>query len=562
MKSILEYLKEIKIVPVVKLNCLEDAIPVAEALCNGKIPIAEITFRTACAGEAIKEIIRKFPDMLVGAGTVLSIEEAKAAIGDGAKFIVAPGFNVSVVRLCQKNNIPVIPGCATASEVQKALSMGLNLLKFFPAEQMGGIKTIRALSAPFPQVMWMPTGGISLENLREYLSFPKVIACGGSYMVKDEYLKAKNWTKITTICQLTNDIIHHSSPVIKPSAGISFFSGEPKKYDAVGMGEILMRLATFPGKRIAEGMAFRTYVGGSEFNVISGMAGLGLKTAMLTKLPDNDIGRYAIHEIEHAGVDTGLISFDSEDNARLGTYYSESSVTPRKAKVIYDRVPSSFLKLDFNDLPESIFHQTRLFHISGITLSLEKIRAVAIQCIQCFQKGGALISFDVDYRANLWDEKTANETIRNILPFVDVLFVSEESSRRMFHKTGTIEQIMKSYCTEYGIRLVVSSERKVIHDKEHAWNSVIYSADKDRFFHTEPYRSISVVDRIGSGDAFDAGVLFGLLTNGEEHTMSLYGNAMAALKCTVAGDLPNIDKVEVEHLISSHTGENNSEMER
>lgn len=206
-KTMEEQLKELKIVPVVKLERVEYALPLAKALTDGGIPAAEITFRTSCAQQAIREITEHFPAMLVGAGTVLTPEQADAAIQAGAKFIVSPGLDVSVVRFCQKKSVPVLPGCVTASEVQQAIALGLTVLKFFPAEQAGGLKTIKALSAPFPQIQWMPTGGIHLDNLKDYLAFPKIIACGGSYLAKDEDMKAGSWDKITEVCRRTVRLI-------------------------------------------------------------------------------------------------------------------------------------------------------------------------------------------------------------------------------------------------------------------------------------------------------------------------------------------------------------------
>ncbi len=211
MKTIEERLEELKVIPVVKLDRAEDGVPLAKALIDGGIPAAEITFRTACARDAIEAIAKQFPDMFVGAGTVLNTEQADAAIRAGAKFIVSPGLDVSVVRFCQEKGVPVLPGCVTATEVQQAIALGLKTLKFFPAEQAGGLKTIKALSAPFPQIRWMPTGGISLKNLRDYLAFPKIIACGGSYLAKNSDIDAGNWEGITELCRQTVNLVRNGS---------------------------------------------------------------------------------------------------------------------------------------------------------------------------------------------------------------------------------------------------------------------------------------------------------------------------------------------------------------
>lgn len=208
MKTIEERLEELKVIPVVKLDRAEDGVPLAKALIDGGIPAAEITFRTACAREAIEAVSKRFPDMFVGAGTVLNTKQADEAIRAGAKFIVSPGFDPSVVRFCQGRGVPVLPGCVTATEVQQAISLGLKTIKFFPAEQAGGLKVIKALSAPFPQIMWMPTGGVNLKNVKEYLDFPKIIACGGSYLAKNSDIDAGNWEGITELCRQTVALVH------------------------------------------------------------------------------------------------------------------------------------------------------------------------------------------------------------------------------------------------------------------------------------------------------------------------------------------------------------------
>lgn len=438
--------------------------------------------------------------------------------------------------------------------------MGLKVLKFFPAEQMGGLNAIKALASPFGNIRWMPTGGINLTNIRSYLSFKKIIACGGSYMVNTSDIEAKNWGRITDLCRQTIELIQNK-PVPKiPSAPL--FKKIEKTYDVVTMGEVLLRLSALPDQRICNSSSFTACIGGSELNVSSGVARLGLKTGIITCLPNNDIGKYADRELKRMGVCDNLISYDFSEAARLGLYYYESGAAPRKPKVVYDRANSSFCKLDLSNLPQKICSDTRLFHISGITLALPQVRDVAIDAIKCFKAGGALISLDVNYRANLWDEQTAYQVLTGILPLVDILFVSEETSRRMFQMTGTLHEIMRSYHDKYGVQIVATTRRKVISPKEHVWDSIIYSASKDMLFTDIAYDTISVIDRIGSGDAYDAGVLYGLLAKKTEQDMILYGNAMAALKCTIPGDLPDVDKEDIEKIITGHKDHDQSEMNR
>ncbi len=179
-----EVIENIKVVPVVVFNNTDQTIPMLNALNEGDIPVAEICFRTDCARECIKLAVKNFPQMLIGAGTVINAEQCRQAIEVGAKFIVSPGLSESVAKECQKNNIPYFPGVATPTEIMQALELGLANLKFFPASVYGGLKAIKALSSAFPAVRFMPTGGVSDENIKEFLEFDKIFACGGSWMVK------------------------------------------------------------------------------------------------------------------------------------------------------------------------------------------------------------------------------------------------------------------------------------------------------------------------------------------------------------------------------------------
>jgi 2-dehydro-3-deoxyphosphogluconate aldolase/(4S)-4-hydroxy-2-oxoglutarate aldolase len=208
MNAMNEKISAIGVVPVIKLNHPErDAVGLAKALCAGGVPVAEVTFRAAGADLAIKLMKEACPDMLVGAGTVTTTEHIDKVIEAGGDFIVTPGFDPELVAYAQKKNIPIFPGCTTASEYHQALKFGLELIKFFPAEQSGGLAKIKALSAPFPQFKVMPTGGISLKNLKDYLSAPVIAACGGSYMVTADLIDNNKWDEITELCKKSVEIV-------------------------------------------------------------------------------------------------------------------------------------------------------------------------------------------------------------------------------------------------------------------------------------------------------------------------------------------------------------------
>lgn len=201
MQKILNEISKRGIVPVLVLNDAEKAVPVAEALFRGGLDCAEITFRTAAAEDSIRKICNTYPDMLVGAGTVLSIEQVDKAVAAGAKFIVTPGYNPAVVNYCCEKNIPIIPGCMDTNAIEMALETGLNTVKFFPAEQAGGVKMMKALSGPYVNLHFMPTGGINRENLRSYLAFDKVVACGGSWMVKKDFIANEQFDEIANLAR-------------------------------------------------------------------------------------------------------------------------------------------------------------------------------------------------------------------------------------------------------------------------------------------------------------------------------------------------------------------------
>ena len=201
MSTVAEKIAGFGVVPVVVLDDVKDAAPLAKALVEGGLPCAEVTFRTAAAEESIRVMATEYPDMFVGAGTVLTIEQVDRAVAAGAKFIVSPGFDPEIVDYCLEKEIPVFPGCITPSEVAQAVKRGLKVVKFFPAEQFGGVATIKAMAAPYVGLKFMPTGGVSAKNLESYLSCDKIIACGGSWMVKADLVKAGKFDEIKNLTE-------------------------------------------------------------------------------------------------------------------------------------------------------------------------------------------------------------------------------------------------------------------------------------------------------------------------------------------------------------------------
>lgn len=201
MNNVRETIQNLKLVPVVVIKNIDDAEPMLNALCEGGLPVAEITFRTPCAADAIRLGCEKFPNMLIGAGTVINAAQCNRAIDCGAKFIVGPGFAAEVAEVCRAREVLYLPGCVTPTEIITAISYGLEVVKFFPCSNFGGLSTLKALSAAFPNVKFMPTGGISEDNVLDYLAFDKIIACGGSWMMKGtpDEIKAKTASAVAKI---------------------------------------------------------------------------------------------------------------------------------------------------------------------------------------------------------------------------------------------------------------------------------------------------------------------------------------------------------------------------
>ena len=327
---------------------------------------------------------------------------------------------------------------------------------------------------------------------------------------------------------------------------------KPKaEFDLIGFGEVMLRLSPPDKEKISQSEVFEKNCGGSEFNVVSGAANLGIRSAIVTKLPKNKMGHFVVRRIRYGTVSDDFVVWDDSETKRLGIYYYESGVYPRKSAVVYDRAASSVCSLKLSEIPDEIYKSTRIFHISSISLALgEQLRQTAIEMIKRMKNNGVAISFDVNYRATLWSEQEAREFIKTILPLVDILFVSEETSRRMMQKEGTLDEIMKSYADEYGCKIVATTRREVVSPTKHNFGSRIYFDGK--FYEEQHYKNIEVIDRVGSGDAYVAGMLYGILSGGSIEESMAYGNALSAIKNTVSGDMSISSIDEVNSIIKSH----------
>ncbi len=322
-------------------------------------------------------------------------------------------------------------------------------------------------------------------------------------------------------------------------------------FDLISFGEVMLRLSAPNKEKISQSETFEKNCGGSEFNVASGAANLGIRAAVVTKLPKNKLGHFVARRIRYGNVSDDYVVWDNSEQKRLGIYYYESGVYPRKSAVVYDRAGASVCSLKLSEIPDEIYARTRVFHISSISLALDvNLRETALEMIKMMKRNGVAISFDVNYRATLWSEEEAREVIEKIFPMVDILFVSEETSRRMLQRTGTLDEIMKGYADTYGCKVVATTRREVVSPTKHNFGSRVYYDGK---FYEEPhYMNIEVIDRVGSGDAFVAGMLYGILSDGDIEKAMSYGNALSAIKNTVSGDMSISSIDEVDSVIKSH----------
>ena len=332
--------------------------------------------------------------------------------------------------------------------------------------------------------------------------------------------------------------------------------------DILTYGEILLRLSPAGQERLTDTGTLALNVGGAELNVACGAAQLGLSTAMTARIPQNGLAGAVRRRLRISGVADSWLVEDSSPQARLGIYYYEPGASPRKPSVIYDRGNTSAAGFRPEELPAEL-PVPRLFHTSGISLAVSPdARRTALELIRRFH-GKALISFDVNYRARMWSEQEARPVIEELLPLVDVLFISEESCRRMFGRTGPLEEIQKGFAQEYGIRQVFTTRRTALSPREHCFTSLAYDSREDAWFSEDAYQRIEAIDRIGSGDAYVAGALYGLLACESVRQAVWYGNAMAAVKNTVPGDLPSTSLEEIQGILAAHHGEGSaSEMNR
>ena len=502
--------EDIGILPVINVPNASLAVKIAEALRAGGLNSIEVTLRSPDSLESIKNIKSAFSDMTVGAGTVLNVDGVDNAIKNGADFIVSPGYDEEIVEYCIKNGISIVPGCASASEIQKAVKQGLTVVKFFPAELNGGLEAIKLLSGPFPQVRFIPTGGINFNNLGKYLVNKRVLACGGSFMATKDMIERGDFEAITNACKRAVDI---SQGLASNANKVQTKVKAADKKTVIGFGDYILRLNPQGYLKFIQSNSFEVFYTGAEANVLTSLSYMGMPTQFVTRLPDNMISECAVATLKKFSVGTERIAYGGE---RIGLFYLEKGASQRPSKIVYDRKYSAFCSSNVTDYDwKTIMRDAGHFHFTGITPALGgNLPEICLEACKTAKELGLLVSCDLNYRKNLWTRAEAKAVMEKLLCYVDVLIANEEDAADVLdiHAsntdviTGKISregyvEVAEKISAKYGIGMVAITLRKSISASDNDWSALVYKDGKAYF--SKEYR-IHIVDRVGGGDSFGA----------------------------------------------------------
>ncbi len=558
------------IVPVIKIPAVEYAVPLAKTLYESGFRQIEVTLRNDCALACIAAIKEVFPDMLVAAGTVLSPDQACAAKDAGAEMIVTPGLNEKVIHTCRDLGLPVLPGCVTATEIEKGMELGIKVFKFFPAEPMGGLRTIRELARPYSQVRFVPTCGISMKNLEEYLAAPCVAAVGGSFMAPESKVLSGDWDGIRELCIQALTIarrIRGEKADFTEKKIASYKTAEAVGQETihapkvVGFGDFLVRLSAPGYLRLRQAHSFDINYTGAEANVLVSLSCMGVDTEFVTRLPKNAIAQSGLDELRRFGVGTSRVVWGGE---RMGLFYIEKGASQRPSRIVYDRKFSGIAMaepdmFDWN----MIFAGASHFHITGITPALGGfLPQISIQAVKEAKHRGLTVSCDLNYRNRMWTAEEARACMEAMLPYIDIVIANEEDADKVLgirardtdvnsgklSREGYID-VASQICAKYGVKKVGITLRRSVSASDNDWGALLYQNGTPYFSMTYP---IHIVDRVGGGDSFAAGLIYGEICGFEPQKQIEYAAAASCLKHSIEMDFNLSDVSEVELLMNGN----------
>ena len=544
-----ELLKQIEcmgILPVIKLNNAKDAVPLAKALCEGGLPCAEVTFRTDAARESIAEMTKAYPEMLVGAGTVLNTEQVDAAIEAGAKFIVSPGLNPDTVEYCVKKGIPILPGCSSPSDIEQAIKYGLNVVKFFPAEAAGGLKAIKAMAAPYSQIRFMPTGGINPSNVSDYLAEDKILACGGTWMVPAAEIEAGNFDKIR---ELTEEAVRSMLGFRLAHVGINC-ENELEAHLVAGAFDTMFGFAPNenPSSIFSAGyvetmkkpyLGTKGHIAIATYSVELAKAYLERKGVKFNEdstvyRPDGkiqavymaeEVGGFAIHLVRKPKeIGTSLVTYD--DVYRTGIQLKNRVTDGSDPYAPYYRKGSAASHITVSEVDAIDLTDVELVHVTGIPPSLsQSARKATFRLMDRAKEAGIFITFDPNLRQVLWeDEETMCTVLNQLAAKADVVLPGIGECKIL---AGTED---KKEAADFYQKLGV----KTVIIKDGSKGAYVQTADEN--YDVAGYKVEKVVDTVGAGDGFAVGVLSGILEGLDLKDSVKRGNAIGAIQVMNIGD--------------------------
>jgi 2-dehydro-3-deoxygluconokinase len=536
--------------------------------------VLEVAMRSGHAADGIKAIVKKFPDAIVLAGTVMTRQQAEEAIQAGAAGIVSADYIPAVVDACVEKDVMCVPGGLSdvgKQLVRKADGYGCSLeelrekypyqwiYKLFPAisGELSNMDLSHSWKGPYKDLKVIYTGGITLGTLKEAIrKDPEGIFCASALT------KCINEPKrMKQEVQQWKDVLKPPLPKIKKISEAK--RGEdPPGPRVVTFGEMMIRLSPSPGIRLQSARNFDLNFGGAEANVAVSLARYGINTSFVTALPPNDLGDHALRTLSMYGVDTRFIL---RKGKRIGVYYLEHGSGPRPSKVIYDRAHSAFSEIESYDLDwERILENAQWFHWTGITPALGDSAASSLrQGLEVAKKRGITVSADLNYRKMLWSEDRAKEVMTGLMDYVDVLFGNEEDPTRVFGvrpkrtdvaagklNVEDYRELAKTLLKRFGLKKVAISLRESLSASENIWSACLLSGNK--FIKSPKYR-VWIVDRVGTGDAFAAGLIYKLLKGKVDQEALDFGVAAACLKHSICGDFNLVSVEEVERMAGGET---------
>ncbi|MBN1273281.1 MAG: hypothetical protein JXB26_13520 [Candidatus Aminicenantes bacterium] len=565
-------LKKNRLIALFSPNNVEECLTSYELFSSLGITL-EVAFRTEYAEKGIAAICDRYDGALVLAGTVLTPQQAKSAINAGAAGIVSADYIPEVVDICIENEVMCVPGGLTDAGkqlVRKAEEMGCSLeelrtrypyqwiYKLFPAF-MGSrsmMEYAKAWKGPFRGLTVVYTGGITAANLNEAVKTdPEGIFCG-SALTRNIHNPGRTRGDAEKWIHIVRGKPGISRVRVSRDAGSA-----PKR--VVTFGEMMLRLSPEKGIRLKHTTAFQAFFGGAEANVASALAGFGMDTRFVTVFPENPIAENALGVLKAAGVDTQFIL---RKDGRMGIYYLEHGAGLRPSGVVYDRAHSAFSQIEPGDVDwEQVLDGADWFHWTGITPALGDNAASCLkEGLILAKEKGVTVSADLNYRKKLWTEDKARSVLSELMPYVDVLFGNEEDPIQVFgiKPEGTdvekgrlnregYQKLAAELVKMFGFKKVAISLRESISASENAWSACLY--DGEKFFEGPRYH-ILIVDRVGSGDAFAAGLIYGFLTGKKDPEALSFGIAAACLKHSVFGDFVQASVEEVERIAQGKTG--------